>query len=204
VLRLEGESLLELLKEFHDYLPNTTTKYRELHARALDAGVMVDPGYYWGKAHKGARWSVGRVLPYESICGPAGTVWHGNEVVPVADLHQLGDRVPAPGEPSPDLPIQAITKPYRPPVQSVPWGPSVHWPAITVEQWNDQCPIGTRVRYWPVAGCSDAYDTRTQSAARRPLHGEPLVEIHGWLGAVSITHLQKLAPCGLVQEDGDD
>lgn len=196
-IQVVGPSLAFALREFHEAIPDAyfPERFTETRKLAREAGVMVDPGHYWAKAHKGAKWNLGRVLSYESICGPAGTVWHGNEVVPIARLHQLGQRVPEPtlGETEP-----TATKPYRPPMGLR------NWPAplkVSAAEWNESCPPGTPVRYWPVAGKPNVCETHTRSEAWELGHGEPVVKVVGWSGGVALSHIARLGHTGRVEEE---
>lgn len=47
--------------------------------------------------------------------------------------------------------------------------------AMTAERFNAECPVGTAVRYYPVAGRSDYTETKTRSEAWNLGSGEPVV-----------------------------
>ena len=59
---------------------------------------------------------------------------------------------------------------------------------MTVDQWNALYPIGTPVRYWPVAGEEEYIDTTTRSEAWG-VSDYPVVKIVGRLGGCCISHM---------------
>ena len=61
---------------------------------------------------------------------------------------------------------------------------------MTVDEWNAEVPIGTRVHFYPVAGESTFEDTRTRSKAWALGHGEVVVKVEGRAGGVSTRHCQ--------------
>ncbi|NIR30240.1 MAG: hypothetical protein GWN84_13205 [Gammaproteobacteria bacterium] len=80
------------------------------------------------------------------------------------------------------------------------------------EDFNARVPVGTPVRYWPVRGWGHFFDTVTRSAAWALGDGEPVVEVEGVAGGVSIEYVRVLpAQChargleeaaGYADEDG--
>jgi len=61
---------------------------------------------------------------------------------------------------------------------------------ITVENWNQRYPVGTKVIYWPVAGGSEYEESETRSKAWALGDGHPVVLIKGRSGGVSLMHLK--------------
>jgi hypothetical protein len=53
-------------------------------------------------------------------------------------------------------------------------------------------PVGTPVRYYPIAGDSDFRETKTRSVAWDLGSGETVVKIEGQAGGVSVAHLELL------------
>jgi hypothetical protein len=190
-----GATLNAALREFLSLVPGSADSFRKTFARAAEAGVMVEPGWYWGQPDALDLVQIGRVLDYESICGPRGTVWHGNEAVPVADMYYLGPQVKM-GDATPTPPI-----PYKPAKLQHPWRSTNRCDTISAEQWNELCPVGTPVRYWPISKVDECFDTVTRSEAWELGHGEPVVKLAHWTGGIALSHLQKLAH--IVVTDGD-
>jgi len=62
---------------------------------------------------------------------------------------------------------------------------------MTAARFNAETPIGTAVRYYPVAGQSDYHLAKTRSEAWELGSGEPVVMITGRTGGVSIHHLTR-------------
>ncbi len=60
---------------------------------------------------------------------------------------------------------------------------------ITADEWNTAHPIGTRVRYYPIAGEPGFRESRTRSLAWNLGHGQPVVKIEGTAGGVALSHL---------------
>lgn len=79
----------ELIHAGHCHAP--IPHHGHIRARAEELGVTMKPGWYWGKPTPSSHWSAGRVLSYDCISGPAGTVWFGNgpRTCPVGDMHKL-------------------------------------------------------------------------------------------------------------------
>jgi hypothetical protein len=63
---------------------------------------------------------------------------------------------------------------------------------MTAEEWNAEMPVGTPVRFYPVAGEMKSRDTVTRSEAWTLGHGEAVVKIEGQAGGVSLDHLEVL------------
>jgi hypothetical protein len=68
----------------------------------------------------------------------------------------------------------------------------------TVQQWNALVPIGTEVRYYPLAMESEHSVTKTRSEAWILGHGAAVVLVEGKSGGVAIDHLQ------IVHEQGGE
>lgn len=67
--------------------------------------------------------------------------------------------------------------------------------AHTAESWNDLCPVGTAVRYWPVYPPMDGFpplDTTTRSVAWTLGDGSVVVSVSGRTGGVHLTHIEVL------------
>lgn len=60
------------------------------------------------------------------------------------------------------------------------------------ESFNQLFPVGTAVRYYPVAGRSEFIETQTRSECWSLGSGELVVLIKGRTGGVSIHHLVKI------------
>lgn len=63
---------------------------------------------------------------------------------------------------------------------------------MRVAEWNRLYPIGTRVRYYPVAGQGDYQAASTREKAWVELEGTPVTMIGGLAGAVSLDHLEPI------------
>jgi hypothetical protein len=63
---------------------------------------------------------------------------------------------------------------------------------ISAGKWNSQHAVGTRVRYYPVAGEPGHLDTSTRSAAWPLGDGRAVVLIVGRTGGVHLDHLEVL------------
>ncbi len=55
-----------------------------------------------------------------------------------------------------------------------------------------QFPVGTRVRYFPIAGEKTFSEHATRSAPWQLGHGQVVVALTGKSGGVAVEHLQKL------------
>lgn len=64
----------------------------------------------------------------------------------------------------------------------------------TVVSWNRRYPSGTPVRYFPVRGQSEHFDTQTRSDAWELASGHPVVLIEGRTGGIALSNLEPLAP----------
>ena len=65
----------------------------------------------------------------------------------------------------------------------------------TPQSWNDQYPVGTRVRYWPIYPPIESVppvDTATRSPAWALGDGTTVVSIEGRSGGVALTHIELL------------
>lgn len=60
---------------------------------------------------------------------------------------------------------------------------------LTVEQFNRLIPIGTPVRYYPMAGESEYRDSKTRSVAWT-VGDHTSVQIEGMAGSVCVAHLE--------------
>lgn len=69
---------------------------------------------------------------------------------------------------------------------------SITPPELVVALWNRGCPVGTPVRYRPVAGAPETVDTATRSEAWLLGSGEPVVMVNGRSGGVAISHLELI------------
>lgn len=63
---------------------------------------------------------------------------------------------------------------------------------MTATEWNDQFPIGTRVRYWPIIGSPGYTDHETRSEAWELGHGIAVVSLTGKSGGMALSHLHVL------------
>jgi hypothetical protein len=57
-----------------------------------------------------------------------------------------------------------------------------------VDQWNEEHPVGTTVRYWPVRGDDECDVTATRSEAWLLGGHTPVVMIDGRAGGVALDH----------------
>lgn len=62
---------------------------------------------------------------------------------------------------------------------------------MTAERFNAETPIGTPLRYYPIAGHSEFVETKTRSEAWELGNGAPVVLVEGRSGGVSIHHLVR-------------
>lgn len=60
---------------------------------------------------------------------------------------------------------------------------------MTAKEWNKKNPIGTKVKYWPVADSPEYKDSETRSEAWSLGDGHAVVLIKGQAGGVSLNHL---------------
>lgn len=58
-----------------------------------------------------------------------------------------------------------------------------------VRRWNAKCPIGTAVRYWPLARMGPGIVSKTRTLAQVNSAGRPVVWIEGEGGCMSLTHV---------------
>jgi hypothetical protein len=58
--------------------------------------------------------------------------------------------------------------------------------------WNESVPVGTSVRYWPIACEETSRATKTRSEAWALGNGQVVVKIEGVAGGVAIEHLQAI------------
>lgn len=65
-------------------------------------------------------------------------------------------------------------------------------PEMDAEQFNSLHPVGTRFRYYSVAGSKDFVETKTRSECWELGDGHPVVLVDGRSGGVSIFHLVKI------------
>lgn len=63
---------------------------------------------------------------------------------------------------------------------------------LTAVGWNAECPVGTRVRYFPILGDPECCETVTRSEAWELPGNSHLVLIEGRAGGVSLKHLQVI------------
>lgn len=61
---------------------------------------------------------------------------------------------------------------------------------MTAEQASEMYPVGTKVRYYPVAGENNYEESVVRSSAWALGHGELVVKINGRAGGVAISHLE--------------
>jgi hypothetical protein len=64
------------------------------------------------------------------------------------------------------------------------------------EEFNRRNPVGTRVRYYPVADESCCVETETRSAAWVLASGHPVVQVQGVSGCVSLDHVRVMDAAG--------
>jgi len=65
---------------------------------------------------------------------------------------------------------------------------------MQAEEWNELYPVGTRVRYYPVADEPGYVDTHTRSVAWTLGSGHVVVKVDGQTGGVSVEHLVVAGP----------
>jgi len=68
------------------------------------------------------------------------------------------------------------------------------WSDAELRDWIADHPVGTPVRYWPARNGAEFRDSTIASEPWRLGHGQPIVQIAGKGGGVSIDHLTKLPP----------
>jgi hypothetical protein len=61
---------------------------------------------------------------------------------------------------------------------------------ISAEEFNRLFPVGTRVRFYPVAGRPEYEQTVTRSEAWELGHGQPVVKVQGRAGGVGLAWLE--------------
>ena len=81
----------------------------------------------------------------------------------------------------------------RPLPQSHEFAPTVSC-KVTADLFNETYPVGTRVRYWPLANDPKCFDTETRTPAWTLGHGDAVVSLVGFSGGVALDHLAHLAP----------
>jgi hypothetical protein len=60
------------------------------------------------------------------------------------------------------------------------------------EEFAEKCPVGTRVRYYPILPCpSNAYIDTTVISEPRIAHGKVLVELQGCAGGRDVRHVVR-------------
>lgn len=64
---------------------------------------------------------------------------------------------------------------------------------MAAEEWNKENPVGTLVRYYPIAGEPDFELTETRSEAWALGHGAVVVKVKGRTGGVLVSHCWPLA-----------
>lgn len=67
---------------------------------------------------------------------------------------------------------------------------------LTAKQFNQLIKIGTKVRFYPVAGRQGFKETRTRSEAWELGHGEAVVKVDGIAGGVAVSHLELMQDQG--------
>lgn len=69
---------------------------------------------------------------------------------------------------------------------------------LSVREWNEQYPVGTKVRYWPGRKEGPGTESKTRSTAW-DLCGSPVVMVEGRAGGIALTHVDVIelqrAPC---------
>lgn len=61
-----------------------------------------------------------------------------------------------------------------------------------VDLFNDHCPVGTPVRYWPVVGEGEGILSKTRSEAWLLSGHTAVVMIEGKSGAVAVSHVEEV------------
>lgn len=59
--------------------------------------------------------------------------------------------------------------------------------------WNEANPIGTPVTAYPATRDDEGLVTRTRSLAWNLGHGEPVVQVEGYAGGISLDHVDVIA-----------
>jgi aconitase B len=62
-----------------------------------------------------------------------------------------------------------------------------------VEQFNEVCPIGTPVLYWPGVREGEGRKSTTRSAAWLLGGHDPVVMVEGYAGGIALTHVMPYA-----------
>ena len=65
-------------------------------------------------------------------------------------------------------------------------------PRMTAEEFNEQHPVGTPVRYWPGVRRGEGRESVTRSIAWELSHGTPLVSVEGYAGGIALTHVEAI------------
>lgn len=63
---------------------------------------------------------------------------------------------------------------------------------MTAQQFNQQYPIGTAFKFFPIMGLPAFEETTTRSEAWALGHGAAVVKVEGRAGGVSIEHLELI------------
>jgi len=66
--------------------------------------------------------------------------------------------------------------------------------------WNNNYPIGTKVRYYSIIGEPEYIETETRSEAWEFPSGEPVVQVEGKSGCVSLRTIEPLEIVSLKEE----
>lgn len=61
-----------------------------------------------------------------------------------------------------------------------------------VATFNERCPIGTPVRYWPGIREGDGREGQTRSAAQLLSGHTPVVWVTGHAGCIALTHVEPI------------
>ena len=62
----------------------------------------------------------------------------------------------------------------------------------TVDEWNEEYPVGTRVRYTSVKGVTKPINTKTRSEAQLLSGHTPVVWVEGIAGCVCLSHVDVI------------
>lgn len=66
--------------------------------------------------------------------------------------------------------------------------------ARLVEQFNELCPVGTPVLYWPADRSDEGRKSVTRSAAWLLGGHTPVVMVEGYAGGIALTHVMGYVP----------
>ncbi|MFF4644907.1 hypothetical protein [Streptomyces sp. NPDC001389] len=67
--------------------------------------------------------------------------------------------------------------------------------------WNASCPIGTPVMAYPGTRDEEGLSTRTRSLAWNLGHGEPVVQVEGYAGGISLDHVDVITGSAMSAHD---